>query len=110
LDAELRAANDLPPFSFDVLFQRAPTPGGRVHLSELATRVLMTLNGISRLVDRLECEGLLRQVSDPEDQRSYFAALTGKGDARLCRDQRMYVTVVWSTTALRAPVPIPARR
>ena len=110
LDAELRAANDLPLTFFNVLFQLAPTPVGRVHLSELATWVLMTLNGISRLVDRLECEGLVRRVSDPEDQRSYFAALTGEGEARLCRDQYTLVTVDWSPTSPGAPEPIPARR
>ena len=53
----------------------------------------MTLSDISRLVDRLECGGLVRRVSDPEDQRSYFAALTGEGKARLCRDQHTHVTV-----------------
>ncbi len=94
LDAELRAAHDLPLSSFDVLFQLALAPGGRLRLSELADRVLITLSGISRLVDRLEREGLVRRETDPEDRRSYYAVLTVEGEARLRQAQPTHVAGV----------------
>jgi DNA-binding MarR family transcriptional regulator len=94
LDAELRATHNLPLSSFDVLFQLALAPGGRLRLSELADRVVITQSGISRLVDRLEREGLVRRETDPEDRRSYHAVLTSEGEARLCRAQPTHVAGV----------------
>ncbi len=110
MDTELRATHDLPLSSFDVLFQLALAPMGRLRLSELGDKLLITLSGISRLVDRLERVGLVRRETDPEDRRSYYAMLTVEGEARLCRAQPTHVARVWSPTPPRAPAPIPARR
>lgn len=91
LDVELRAAHDLPLSSFDVLFQLALAPDARLRLSDLADRLLITQSGISRLVDRLQHEGLVRRETDPEDRRSYYAVLTDQGEVRLRDAQPTHV-------------------
>ena len=83
LDAELREAHGLPLTWYDVLRQLALSPGHGLRLSDLAERVLLTQSGLSRLVDRLEREGLVRRQPDPEDGRATQAVLTEEGTSRL---------------------------
>ena len=59
LDAELDAAHDLPLTSYDVLIYLKHAPGKRLRMAELADSVLLSRSGVTRLVDRLEREGLL---------------------------------------------------
>ena len=51
-------------------------------LSELAARVACVRSNITQLVDRLESDGLVRRVSDPEDRRSVRAEVTPLGKER----------------------------
>lgn len=51
-------------------------------LSELASRVACVRSNITQLVDRLESDGLVRRVSDPEDRRSVRAEVTPLGRER----------------------------
>jgi len=51
-------------------------------LSELASRVACVRSNITQLVDRLETDGLVRRVSDPEDRRSVRAEVTQLGRDR----------------------------
>jgi DNA-binding MarR family transcriptional regulator len=83
LDAELHAAHDLPLSSYDVLLQLAEAPNGQLRMSELAGSVLISPSGLTRLVDRLEREGLVERHRCENDHRGYFAMLTGEGMARL---------------------------
>jgi DNA-binding MarR family transcriptional regulator len=83
LDAELREAHDLPLTWYDVLWQLDLAGDAGLRLSALAERVLLTLSGISRLVDRLEGEGLVARVPDTGDGRATCAVLTPAGRRRL---------------------------
>ena len=51
-------------------------------LSELASRVACVRSNITQLVDRLEGDGLVRRVSDPDDRRSVRAEVTPLGKER----------------------------
>jgi DNA-binding MarR family transcriptional regulator len=51
-------------------------------LSELAAKVACVRSNITQLVDRLESDGLVRRVSDPEDRRSVRAEVTPLGKER----------------------------
>src|SRR6266567_1831217 len=51
-------------------------------LSELANRLSCVRSNITQLVDRLESDGLVRRVDDPNDRRSVRAALTPLGRER----------------------------
>jgi len=83
LEAELLAEHDLPLPSYDVLLQLAEAPGGRLRMTELADRVLLSRSGLTRLVDRLAREGLVQRQACPQDARGTHAVLTGAGRERL---------------------------
>jgi DNA-binding MarR family transcriptional regulator len=79
LDAELVRVHGLPLSSYEVLLFLADAPDGRLRMSELADGVLLSRSGLTRLVDRMEREGLLRRERCPDDARGYNAAITPKG-------------------------------
>ena len=83
LDAELRQAHGLPLSSYEVLLHLSWASGHRMRMGELAESVLLTLSGVTRLVGRLEREGLVRRESCPEDRRGAYAILTEAGLGRL---------------------------
>ena len=79
LDAELEAAHGLSLSSYEVLLFLADSPEGRVRMSELADSVLLSRSGLTRLVDRLERDGLVRRESCPSDLRGFNAVITDEG-------------------------------
>lgn len=85
LDAELDDAHDLPLLSYDVLIYLRSAPGKRLRMAELADDVLLSRSGITRLVDRLEREGLLTRDTCSSDGRGCFAVLTEAGEEVLSR-------------------------
>jgi DNA-binding MarR family transcriptional regulator len=65
---------------FEALLRLARTPGGRLRMSELASSMTsITPSGLTRLVDRLESEGLVRREQCPSDRRGSFAVITDAG-------------------------------
>jgi DNA-binding MarR family transcriptional regulator len=74
----------LPPLSwYDVLAALRDAPEQQLRQVELAERVLLSNSGLSRLLDRIEAQGLLERTSCPEDRRSFFVRLTADGQAML---------------------------
>ena len=84
-ELEQRLADDghLSLGDYSILITLAGVPGRRLPMSELARRRLLHPSRITRVVDRLEDEGLLAREVDPEDGRSVQAVLTPKGLGRL---------------------------
>ena len=85
LDTELEEAHALPLSHYDVLIYLRAAPGRRLRMAELADSVLLSRSGVTRLVDRLEREGLLERDTCTSDGRGCFAVLTDKGDELLAR-------------------------
>jgi DNA-binding MarR family transcriptional regulator len=85
LDAELLARHDMPLTSYEVLINLQAAPGRRRRMAELADGVLLSRSGMTRLVDRLEREGLLERDACTDDGRGTYAVLTEKGEACLAR-------------------------
>ena len=79
LDAELMREHELPLSSYEVLLFLAEAPEGRLRMSELADGVLLSRSGLTRLVDRMERDGLLQRERCEEDQRGLYAEITDKG-------------------------------
>jgi len=79
LDAELISAHGLPLSSYEVLLFLADAAGGRMRMAELADSVLLSRSGLTRLVDRLERDGLIRREPCEDDARGWFAAITPAG-------------------------------
>jgi DNA-binding MarR family transcriptional regulator len=56
--------------------------GEALPLSQLAERSACVRSNMTQLIDRLEADGLVRRVSDPNDRRSVRATLTRAGQRR----------------------------
>jgi DNA-binding MarR family transcriptional regulator len=79
LDAELAREHDLPLSSYEVLLYLNDSGDGRMRMSELADSVLLSRSGLTRLVDRLERQGLLKRERCASDARGLFAEITPEG-------------------------------
>jgi DNA-binding MarR family transcriptional regulator len=84
LSRELEAEQGLPLTFYDVLIQLS-IAGGRLRMSELADAVVLSRSGVTRLVDRMVRDGLVRREACPEDRRSLYATLTPAGRRALKR-------------------------
>jgi DNA-binding MarR family transcriptional regulator len=67
---------------FDVLGQLA-SAGGELRMTELAARSFTSRSGMTRRIDRLVDEGLVRRANADDDGRGVVVALTDAGVARL---------------------------
>jgi DNA-binding MarR family transcriptional regulator len=85
LDAELEREHGLALSSYEVLLHLEAASGRRLRMSELADSVLLSRSGLTRLVDRLEREGLIERATCPSDARGSFAVLTPEGRMALRR-------------------------
>jgi DNA-binding MarR family transcriptional regulator len=83
LDAELESVHGLPLSSYEVLLYLNDAEDGRMRMRDLATSVILSRSGLTRLVDRLEREGLIRRESCPSDARGAYAVLTAAGARKL---------------------------
>lgn len=80
IEERLKAAGTPPLEWYDVLLE-LDRAGGRLKIGELGERVVIAPYNMTRLLDRLEGEGLLRRERSAADRRSAFAVLTEKGAA-----------------------------
>jgi DNA-binding MarR family transcriptional regulator len=62
--------------------------GESLALSELAARQSCVRSNMTQLIDRLEADGLVRRVDDPEDRRSVRAEITRLGEERAAAGSR----------------------
>jgi DNA-binding MarR family transcriptional regulator len=92
LERELVAQTQMPLGWYDVLLQLAEAPQRRLRMADLADRVLLSRSGLTRLVDRLQAEGLVSREPSPEDARGTFTVLTDAGLARLRRAAPTHLT------------------
>jgi DNA-binding MarR family transcriptional regulator len=94
LDAELDQAHRLPMTSYEVLHHLEEASGGRMRMCDLAERAQLSRSGLTRLVDRLEREGLLERCSCEHDARGSYACLTQTGHERLEEARGTHLAVV----------------
>lgn len=72
----------LPPLEwYDVLWALEQAPEQRLRMHTLAERLLLTRFNATRLVDRLQKEGLVQRQRAKDDRRGAEAVLTAKGHA-----------------------------
>jgi len=91
LEADLITDHSLPLASYDVLLTLLEAPNRRLRMTELADQVLLSRSGMTRLVDRLEREGLVVREACANDARGMFTVLTETGYQRLRRATRTHL-------------------
>lgn len=69
--------------SFEILLRLRRSDGHRLRMSDLAAQTTLTASGLTRAVDRLERDGLVRREACPNDRRVSYAVLTDDGAARI---------------------------
>src|SRR5690349_23333880 len=79
VEADLRAAGQVPLSWYDVLLELNAAPERRLRMSELGQRVVLSRTRVSRIVDELAAAGLVERQPDQADGRSSFAVLTPAG-------------------------------
>jgi DNA-binding MarR family transcriptional regulator len=87
LDTELQQAVGIPQRWYDVLIHLEESPEG-IRMNELAERILYSKSGFTRVVDRMEAEGLVRRVRPAHDRRSILVVLTEAGTKKLDQARR----------------------
>jgi DNA-binding MarR family transcriptional regulator len=97
LEAELRREHDLSTIEFEVLERLGCCPEGKVRMSELAEVVHATQSTVSRVVARLEDEGLACRAMCADDRRGIFASVTETGRERLDAASPTYRRVIASS-------------
>ena len=80
LDCELEEAHGLPLVSYDVLARLEKAPDKRMRMRELAEAVRLSRSGLTRLVDRMVRDGLIKRSTCSADARGAYAVLTPKGE------------------------------
>jgi DNA-binding MarR family transcriptional regulator len=77
-----------------VLQRLSEAPGHRMRMTELAIECGVSVSGITRIMNRLEDEGLTTRVRSSRDARSAYAMLTEVGQARLEQAQQAHLASV----------------
>lgn len=85
LDTELDRDHGLPLSAYEVLMYLTDADDGRLRMGELADALLLSRSGLTRLVDRLERQGLVNRERCDDDARGYFAQLTPAGRRLLAK-------------------------
>ena len=94
IERELASADLVPLTWYDVLVALWEAPEHRLRLHELASAVVLSRSGLTRLVDRLEAAGLLRREACADDRRGSYAVLTEAGRAAQLRAWPIYGRII----------------
>lgn len=91
--AEVEEATGLSLSWYDVLLElsRAAEP---IRMQQLGSRVVLSRSRVSRIVDRMEGEGLVSREQDPEDGRATLVSLSASGRGALRRTAPVYLEAI----------------
>ena len=81
LSSRLETQHGLTLSDFDVLVQLYYAPDHQLRRVDIARTVLLTASGVTRLLDGLECAGLVEKARCSSDARVTYAVLTSAGKA-----------------------------
>jgi DNA-binding MarR family transcriptional regulator len=83
LERELQAEEGMSMGEYEVLLLLAYSPERRQRMSDLAASLVLSRSGATRLIDRLEADGLVERISCATDRRGQWAQLSDAGYQRL---------------------------
>ncbi|MFI7025304.1 MarR family winged helix-turn-helix transcriptional regulator [Micromonospora sp. NPDC049900] len=73
----------LSAVEFEVLTRLTRSPGNQLRMTDLAAQTSLSTSGVTRVVDRMERDGLITRRACPSDRRSSYAVVTPAGLRRL---------------------------
>jgi DNA-binding MarR family transcriptional regulator len=94
IERELKDAGALPLAWYDVLLELERAPEGRLPPRDLEQEILIAQYNLSRLLDRLEREGLVRRRDYPGDARRQLVEITALGRKRRAESWPVYSAAV----------------
>lgn len=83
IDTDMMREQRLSLIEYLAMANLSEAPDRKLRMSDLAAAVEMSLSGMTRLVTRLESQGLIQRVKSSRDARGSNAILTDEGFARL---------------------------
>lgn len=93
LDEALRAEVGLSLPEHDILVQIV-AGGGMLQMGDVARTLVISKSGVTRLVGKLEAEGLLERITFPQNRRATFASLTEAGRCALAKSEKVFAEVL----------------
>jgi DNA-binding MarR family transcriptional regulator len=101
LEHELRSRHGLSTIEYEVLSELGECTAGKHRMQELAEAVHTTQSTVSRVIARLEDEGLAARAMCADDRRGIFASVTVAGRERVEAATPTYRRVIAETLAAR---------
>lgn len=89
LDAELERAVELPFRWYDVLVHLEEAGEG-APMNEVASRILASKSGLTRVIDKMEKAGVVRRERPEDDRRVVLVFITPEGLATLHAARRVH--------------------
>lgn len=82
IDKDLREKFDISHVEFEVLLRLYWSSENRMRIQDLSSESILSISGVSRMVDRLDKTKWLTKVLAKEDRRASYAVLTKRGKTR----------------------------
>jgi DNA-binding MarR family transcriptional regulator len=94
VERRLQERAGIPLAWHEVLFRLSHAPEEACRMHDLTRSTLLSKSGLTRLIDRMERDGLVRRTSDDEDGRGTLAVLTPKGRRTLYRCHPVFLDAI----------------
>jgi DNA-binding MarR family transcriptional regulator len=94
LSAKLTRDHGLTINDYEVLLRLSRAPDRRMRRVDLATEVLLTASGITRLLEGLERAGFVERAACDRDRRVVYAVLTDTGLEKLREASKSHVAQI----------------
>jgi DNA-binding MarR family transcriptional regulator len=94
IERDLKAGGCPPLAWYDVLLELTRAPEGRLRPFEIEKKTLLAQYNLSRLIDRLEREGLITREPCADDARGQWVVITEKGRATQARTWKVYAQAI----------------
>ena len=93
LDTLLSASHGMPLTEYEVLL-KLRIGGGRMRMSDLAEACLLSRSGLTRIINELEAQQLVRREPDEQDGRVFYATITRLGASRFRAARKAHIEQV----------------
>jgi DNA-binding MarR family transcriptional regulator len=90
LEERLRAEVDLSWADFETLMRLRISAGHPMQMSEMATQLVGSPSGTTRIADRLERAGLIERATPRDNRRIVLVELTESGRRLLAKAERVF--------------------